>query len=111
MPRPSKRNDIALLDDIRAASALIVSFARGKLLPDFVADPLLRSGICLQLLIIGETATHVTEATKRKFKRIAWKEMSSLRNRVVHVYWDLNPLIVWDVIRNDIPQLLEELGP
>ena len=110
MSKRNKRNDIALLDDIREASALIVSFSRGKLLPDFVADPLLRSGICLQLLIIGEAANHITDETKKKFRRVSWKEMCDLRIRIAHVYWDLDPLIIWDVVKNDIPKLLEELG-
>lgn len=110
MPSRTSRNDVARLDDIRSACARIVSFTRHKQLPDFVGDPLLQSGVGLQLLIVGEAATHVMESTRKKFPQIPWKKMSQLRNRVAHAYWDVDPLKIWSTIVSDIPKLLEDLG-
>jgi uncharacterized protein with HEPN domain len=31
--------------------------------------------------------------------------MKGMRNRVVHVYFDVDPRILWDTIRQDLPLL------
>ena len=42
------------LFDIEEASRLLVQFIAGKTLPDYESDPLLRSGVERQFIIIGE---------------------------------------------------------
>jgi uncharacterized protein with HEPN domain len=40
---------------------------------------------------------------------ISWKSMSGMRNRLIHEYMGINYNIVWDVIRNKIPLLTEQI--
>jgi uncharacterized protein with HEPN domain len=32
-----------------------------------------------------------------------------LRNRVVHVYFEVDPDILWDTVHNDLPKLVDPL--
>lgn len=34
-----------------------------------------------------------------------------MRNRLVHAYFNINHDILWDVLENDLPQLLSILQP
>jgi uncharacterized protein with HEPN domain len=35
--------------------------------------------------------------------------MRAMRNRLVHVYFEVDPRLVWDTVRNDIPPLIHSL--
>lgn len=35
--------------------------------------------------------------------------MKAMRNRIVHVYFDVDPRIIWDTIQQDLPPLIEPL--
>jgi uncharacterized protein with HEPN domain len=40
-----------------------------------------------------------------KWDEIIWKNMSGMRDRLIHDYMGINYSIVWDVIKNKIPGL------
>ena len=35
--------------------------------------------------------------------------MIGMRNRLIHAYFDINPLIVWSTILSDLPALIAQL--
>jgi uncharacterized protein with HEPN domain len=62
--------------------------------------------------VIGEAAKKVPVSAKRKHPEIAWKRMSGMRDKVIHEYFGVDPHILWDTSRIDLPsskQLLKEL--
>ncbi len=62
------------------------------------------------LMQIGELAkTSLSEDMKEKAKTIPWKQIYGLRNRIVHGYAGVEMKIVWDTIKEDLPQLKKEL--
>lgn len=42
-------------------------------------------------------------------KEIAWQEMTGMRHRIAHDYHRLNFGIVWETVRESLPQLVEKL--
>ena len=62
-----------------------------------------------RLLVIAEAARRVSEPTRQTLPNVSWQEINGMRNRLVHEYDDLNLNIVWDVVQNEIPTLIEEL--
>ena len=40
---------------------------------------------------------------------ISWREIISLRNFLVHEYFGVDEIIIWQIITVDIPQLKEKL--
>lgn len=61
--------------------------------------------------IIGEAATRVSQETRQDYPQLPWRQMISMRNRLIHGYDDLDLEVVWDTIRNDIPPLIALLEP
>lgn len=62
------------------------------------------------LMQIGELAkTSLSEEIKEEIKTIPWKQIYDLRNRIVHGYAGVEMKIVWDTIKEDLPQLKREL--
>jgi uncharacterized protein with HEPN domain len=61
------------------------------------------------LEIIGEAANSVSEETQRAHPRVPWRKMVGLRNRLIHGYFNVNLDVVWDTVRNDLPDLIPAL--
>ena len=60
--------------------------------------------------IIGEAARRVSQETRDQHPRIPWREMTSMRNLVIHEYDVVDINQVWDTVQNKIPPLIEELA-
>ena len=55
--------------------------------------------------IIGEASNHITEVVKSKFSSIQWTQIIGMRNVFVHEYFGVDTALVWEIIKNDIPDL------
>lgn len=69
---------------------------------------------CMLLIAIGEGVKGVDKLTEKKlfsqYPSIDWKGVMGMRDIIAHHYFDLDAEIVYDVIKNDLPQLKEVLG-
>lgn len=58
------------------------------------------------LEILGEAAVGISNEVQVQYKKIPWKEIIAMRNRLIHRYFDIDLDIVWETIQNDIPPLI-----
>ncbi len=61
------------------------------------------------LEIVGEAANRVPPQVRGRYPAVPWREVISLRNRVVHGYDTVDLNVVWQVVKSDLPQLLRDL--
>ncbi len=61
------------------------------------------------LEIIGEATKKISADLKYRWGSISWKNMAGMRDRLIHDYMGVNYSIVWDVIRNKIPELFDQI--
>ena len=104
-----KRDEAAYLLDMLLAAQDALEFASGLTFQQFVQDRLHQSAILRSIEIIGEAAAHIGEKTKRKNPDIPWKNIIGTRNRLAHGYFQISLEVVWDIVKNDIPQLINLL--
>lgn len=98
-----------LLEDVRQAASLIVSFVEGKRLPDYTADPLLRSAVERQFEIIGEALNRLAKTESAVANRITHaSRIIAFRNILIHGYDLVDHEVVWDVIETHLPLLRQE---
>lgn len=103
--RPSKRGDNAYISDILEACAHILSNMGTISLPEFVGNRLLRDSVTLQLIIIGEASNNLSNDFKTAHPKIVWKDIISLRHLLVHKYWQVDIMKLWEIVQDDIPSL------
>ena len=94
-----------MLDSAREAVAL----ARGKTRPDLDADRMLNLALVRLLEIVGEAANRIPKEEQALHPEIPWRDVVSLRNRLIHGYDSVDFDILWQIIVNDLPPLILSL--
>lgn len=67
------------------------------------------SAILYQITIIGEAAKRLSQDFRQQYPEIPWREITGMRDVIVHDYDQVDLDIVWDVIQNKLPELLISL--
>jgi uncharacterized protein with HEPN domain len=62
---------------------------------------------CLE--IIGEAAKNIPDSVRGKYPEIPWRQMAGMRDKVIHEYFGVQLKIVWRVVKEDIPELIEKI--
>ncbi len=68
---------------------------------------ILFNAVCRNLEIIGEASKKIGPEFRETNPHLPWREMSSLRNVLIHNYEGADPDLVWGIVQRDIPPLLE----
>jgi uncharacterized protein with HEPN domain len=55
--------------------------------------------------VLGDAASRVPAAVRKELPGIPWREISAMRNILVHEYFGVSPSIIWKTITNDLPLL------
>ncbi len=105
------RDEAALLLDMLESARDAVSFAERLEYADFVKDRRSQLAILKAVEIVGEAASRVSVDTREANSAIPWREITGMRNRLVHAYFGIDLRQVWDTVRDDIPSLIHELEP
>lgn len=75
----------------------------------FLDDETVKRATVRSLEIIGEATKKIPADFKIKWNSIEWKNMAGMRDRLIHDYIGVNYSIVWDVVKNKIPKLAEQI--
>jgi uncharacterized protein with HEPN domain len=94
-----------MLDSAREATELIKDKKRG----DLDSDRLLNLALVRLLEIVGEAASRVTNPTRAEYPDIPWAQIVSLRNRLFHGYDAVDLNILWKILTEDLPELIDQL--
>lgn len=104
-----RRDDLIRIRHMLDAAREARQFAHNKTRGDLHSDRMLSLSIVKSIEIIGEAATQVTEETREEYPEIPWSAIVGMRNRLTHVYFDIDYDRVWDTITDDLPPLINSL--
>ena len=102
------RDDTYLVDILELAK-IALDYVFDKSWDEFYEDTQCQDAVVRRIEIIGEAARRVSEETRNKYPQIPWREMTSMRNLVIHEYDVVDINQVWDTVQNKLPPLIEEL--
>ncbi|SAK71057.1 hypothetical protein AWB83_03429 [Caballeronia ptereochthonis] len=75
---------------------------------------MIQQAVILNLIVIGEAAVQI-ETEFPDFAQanasVPWKKPRGMRNRLTHGYFDTNLDIVWETVKNALPELERVLSP
>jgi uncharacterized protein with HEPN domain len=103
-------DDLTRLKHIRDSALTAIEFTEGRSRDDLDSDRMLSLASVRLIEIIGEAANRISFSCRAKYPDIPWREIIGMRNRIVHAYFDVDLDIVWTVIREDLPSLLESVN-
>jgi len=84
-------------------------FVAGRSRIDLDTDRQLTLALVKEIEIIGEAASRLSDGTRSMTPAIPWADVVGMRNRLVHVYFDIDLDRLWDTVQQDLPLLTGEL--
>lgn len=81
----------------------------GKDRTNYDQDVVLRLALTHLVQIIGEAAQRVSKDFQDLHPQVPWREITGMRNRIVHDYLNVDEDVVWEVVKNDLPPLVSTL--
>ncbi|HLG34640.1 MAG TPA: HepT-like ribonuclease domain-containing protein [Bacteroidia bacterium] len=108
--QPSIKNDLVYLLRILESIGKIKLYSQSfsKATDFFEANEQQNFNASLALLLnIGEQASRISDELMRKYPDVEWDEIKKFRNRIAHDYTGIDKFITYEIIVNDLPELLE----
>ena len=69
---------------------------------------------CMLLLAIGESIKGIDKMTQKQllpnYPEVDWKGAMGIRDIIAHHYFDIDEFIVFDVVKNKLPGMLETIN-
>ena len=103
---PPERGWKLLISDILDAITAIQEYTDGMDLNRFTEDRKTVDAVARNFTIIGEASIRIPEHVITENPEIPWRDMSDLRNIVVHEYFGVSNKIIWETIQSDLPPLV-----
>jgi len=103
------RDDVIRLRHMLDAARETLAFAAGKKRGELDSDRMLTLSLIKSIEIVGEAASKVTQETRQAYPEIPWSDIIAMRNRLIHIYFDIDLDRVWDTVTDDIPRLINLL--
>ena len=99
------RNLKFYFEDIIQALNSIERFVQNMSYDDFVKDDKTISAVIKKFEIIGEAVRYIPIEIREKHPEIQWKDIAGMRDVLVHEYFGIDLQIVWNTIKEIIPQV------
>ena len=69
---------------------------------------------CMLLLAIGESIKSIDKMTQKQllanYPEVDWKGAMGIRDIIAHHYFDIDEYIIFDVVKNKLPGMLETIN-
>ncbi|PTD97638.1 HepT-like ribonuclease domain-containing protein [Pseudothauera lacus] len=100
------------VEQMQAAAGDACGYVDGLDFAAFERDKRTQQAVVLNLLLIGEVASRIAEGAPgfiAAHPEIPWAAMRGMRNRIAHGYFELDIEVVWDTVRDAVPELAVKL--
>src|ERR1700687_1163956 len=89
-----------ILESVEKLESYLVDIDEERFLYDFEKQDAAEH----RLQIIGEAIVQLPQEYKSEHPSIEWDKIAGLRNRLVHEYYDIDHLLIWNIIKNALPE-------
>ena len=86
------------------------SYLKGISYEQFLENSEKRFATLKQVEIIGEACNALTDELKAAHPLVPWKPIIGFRNISIHEYFGVNLQLVWEIAKNDLPDLKEKIS-
>lgn len=104
-----KRTNKHHFRDMLEHAKFSIEFSKNITFESFKNDPKTAFAIVRTLEVIGEASNRVPDELKEKYSNLPWHKIRGLRNRIVHNYDDIDYEIVWNIVKIELPKLIQQI--
>ena len=72
---------------------------------DFFEDRMRQDAVVRNLQTMAESTQRLSAALKSAYAEVDWQGIADFRNVLVHDYLGLNLMLIWKIIRDQVPEL------
>jgi len=101
------KNDEYYLSKIKDNLHFICKYMENVSKEQFYENELLQDSMSFRLIQISEDSKKLSDSFKSSKSEIPWTDIVGLRNRIVHDYGNVDLTIVYETLKNDIPEVLK----
>lgn len=98
------KDDGVYLSHIEDAISSIQEYVAGGK-EAFLANKMIQDAVIRNLEIIGEAVKKISPDTRARAPEVPWKQISGLRDVLIHDYFGVDLGTVWLVVENRLPAL------
>ena len=96
--------------DIQDSGNAILEFVKGISFKEFENDRKTYSAVIREFEIIGEAVGKIPDELKQLRPDVEWQDIKDFRNLLIHEYFGIDLEIVWKIIQDDLPSLLDAIN-
>lgn len=104
-----RRDDRIRIQHMIDAGREAIGFTAGRCREDLNVNRMLVLSLVKSVEIMGEAAGKVSEQLRCDYPDLPWRELVTMRNRLIHGYFDINLDIVWQTVATELPPLVAML--
>jgi uncharacterized protein with HEPN domain len=101
--------DSAYLRDILDSARAVRSYLAGVSREQFEANSEKQDAVIRRYAVMGEAARHVSPAALKALADLPWRQITGMRNILIHNYEDVDEATLWDTAQQDLPALILRL--
>ncbi len=93
------------LEDILESVNNIITYTGDYSYENLIRDKMRIDAVVRNFTIIGEAANNIPQEVIARYPVIEWRKIIDFRNVIVHDYFGIDYEILWDIIKNKLPEL------
>jgi uncharacterized protein with HEPN domain len=97
------------LQDILDAIDDIENFVDSMTYEQFVKDKKTLNAVVRSIEIIGEASKKLPESIKKKHNELPWREITGMRDKLIHAYFGIDTETIWKAVKENIPTMRKSI--
>ena len=100
------KNDTYYIQNIIQDLNFIVLHMKDICIEELNENEVLLDSMLFRMIQLSENAKKLSDEYKMKNSNVPWNAIYGLRNRIVHDYGNVDLNVVFETLKNDVPELL-----